>query len=76
MIKLDNMAKTRKKEGKPLPETADMKMWKKEYENMSEEEHHQKLKQLGLSDEDMKEFDEVLEEEKKEKKSESDEDSE
>ncbi len=53
------MRSAKKKEGKPLKETADMKMWKKEYEEMDVEEHHAKLRALGLGEEDMKEFDQV-----------------
>ena len=48
----------RKKEGQPLPETAEMRMWKKEFERMSLKEHDDKLRQLGLDDEDIKEFNE------------------
>ena len=52
----------KKKEGKPLPDTQDMKIWREEFDEMSLEEHHNKLKALGLSDEDVKEFDEDLKE--------------
>jgi hypothetical protein len=48
----------KKKDGRPLPETPDMKIWREEFDEMGLEEHHNKLKALGLSDEDIKEFDE------------------
>lgn len=48
---------TRKKgEGKPLPETADMKMWREEFKEMKIEDHQKVLKNLGLDDEDIEEF--------------------
>ena len=47
----------RKKEGKPLPETADMKIWREEFDQMSSEDHHRVLKNLGLDDEDIDDFD-------------------
>ncbi len=59
--------KAKRKEGKPLPDTPNMKMWREEYEQMSAEEHRAKLAVLGLSDEDFSEFKEVLKEEKKKK---------
>ena len=43
-----------------MPDTQDMKLWREEFEEMSLDEHHTKLKALGLSDEDLKEFDEDL----------------
>ncbi|KKW30888.1 MAG: hypothetical protein UY74_C0030G0026, partial [Candidatus Kaiserbacteria bacterium GW2011_GWC2_52_8b] len=43
----------KKKEGRPLPDTQDMKLWRREFEEMSLDEHHNKLKSLGLSDEDL-----------------------
>ena len=48
----------KRKEGRPLPETADMKLWRKEFDEMSLDEHHNRLKSLGLNEEDLKEFDE------------------
>jgi len=60
--------KAKKKEGKPLTDTPQMKMWREEYESMSEEEHKAKLACLGLGEEDFGEFKEVLGEEKKKKK--------
>jgi len=51
------MAK-RKKEGKPLPETTEMKMWREEFDKLSIDDHNEKLKSLGLDDEDIDEFDE------------------
>ncbi len=62
---VDGMLKRR--EGRPLPDTPAMKMWRKEYEQMSLEEHQAKLRELGLSDEDFNEFKEVLKQEKKRK---------
>jgi len=61
------MKSKRKKEGCPLPETAEMKAWREEYEDMSIEEHKAKLKGLGLGDEDFGEFKEILQKEKKKK---------
>lgn len=55
----------RKKEGHPLPETAEMKAWKKEFEHMSLSEHEEKLRSLGLDDEDLEEFKESLKQTKK-----------
>ena len=49
----------RKKEGRPLPETADMKIWKEEFSQMSLEDHDRVLKNLGLDDEDIAEFNEA-----------------
>lgn len=54
----------KKKEGKPLPETADMKIWKEEFDKMSLEEHDKVLKNLGLDKEDIEEFNEDFAEEK------------
>ena len=39
-----------------MKETADMVMWRKEFENMKTEEHLEKLKALGLDEEDLEEF--------------------
>lgn len=47
--------RTRKKEGHPLPDTPEMKLWRKEYEKMSVEEHKAKLRTLGLSEEEIEE---------------------
>lgn len=58
----------RKKEGKPLPDTPEMKLWRQEYSELSVEEHNARLKMLGLGEEDIKEMQEVLKEEKKGKK--------
>ena len=57
-----------KKEGRPLKENAEMKLWKKDFDQMTIEEHDTKLHQLGLDDEDIEEFNEVFEEETKPKK--------
>ena len=43
-------------EGAKMKETADMLMWRKEFEKMKTEEHLSKLKELGLDDEDLEEF--------------------
>lgn len=47
-----------KKEGKPLKEKAEDKIWKEEFAKMTLDEHNNKLRELGLEDEDLKEFDE------------------
>ena len=49
----------RKKEGRPLPETADMKMWREEFKEMKLEDHDIMLKKLGLDKEDIEEFNEA-----------------
>ncbi|VVC00187.1 Uncharacterised protein [uncultured archaeon] len=46
----------KKSEGRPLPETADMKIWREEFNQMSLEDHDRVLKNLGLDDEDVEEF--------------------
>jgi len=43
-------------EGAKMKETADMVAWKKEFEKMKTEDHKSKLKELGLDDEDLEEF--------------------
>ncbi|MCR4334979.1 MAG: hypothetical protein NUV57_00390 [archaeon] len=50
----------KKKEGKPLPETQDMKIWREEFDQMSIEEHDRILKNLGLDDEDIDDFNETV----------------
>jgi hypothetical protein len=47
------------KEGEHLPDTPDMAAWRKEFEQMKEEDHLRALKELGLSDDDLKEFREM-----------------
>ncbi|PIN85518.1 MAG: hypothetical protein COV47_01720 [Candidatus Diapherotrites archaeon CG11_big_fil_rev_8_21_14_0_20_37_9] len=59
------MLSKKKKEGKPLPDTQDMKIWREEFDAMDITEHNNKLKSLGLDDEDIEEFDAVLETHKK-----------
>jgi hypothetical protein len=54
------------REGKPLPDTEEMKVWRKQYMEMSFEEHKAKLMELGLSEEEIEEFREVWMKEKKE----------
>ncbi len=49
----------KKKEGRPLPETADMKMWHEKFKEMTLEDHDKVLKNLGLDDEDIAEFNEA-----------------
>lgn len=56
-----------KKEGKPLPETEEMKIWKEEYSEMPLEEHHKRLQQLGLGADDLAEFDKAFQGEKRKK---------
>ena len=57
----------RKKEGKPLPDTAEMKVWREEFSKLSPDEHGEKLRSLGLDEEDIEEFNETLKQGKKEK---------
>lgn len=44
-------------EGAKMKETADMVMWRKEFEKMKIDDHKNKLKELGLDDDDLAEFD-------------------
>ncbi|MFH1586724.1 MAG: hypothetical protein ABID38_02615 [Candidatus Diapherotrites archaeon] len=50
----------RKKEGRPLPEKPEDKIWREEFDQMTVEDHNEKLKGLGLEEEDIEEFDEVF----------------
>jgi len=50
----------RKKEGRPLKDTEDMKMWREEFKEMSLEEHDKVLKNLGLDKEDIEDFNETV----------------
>jgi hypothetical protein len=43
-------------EGAKMKETADMVAWKKEFSKMKTEDHLSKLKELGLDDDDLEEF--------------------
>lgn len=43
-------------EGAKMKETADMVAWRKEFEKMKTSDHLDKLKELGLDDEDLNEF--------------------
>ncbi len=43
-------------EGAKMKDTADMVAWRKEFEKMKTEDHKSKLKELGLDDEDLEEF--------------------
>lgn len=56
---------SRKKEGRPLPETEDMKIWREEFNQMSLEDHDKVLKNLGLDEEDIEEFNETVKSGKK-----------
>ncbi|HPM85568.1 MAG: hypothetical protein PHY04_02340 [Candidatus ainarchaeum sp.] len=47
---------TKPPEGAKMKETADMLAWRKEFEKMKTEDHLDKLKELGLDDEDLDEF--------------------
>ena len=49
----------KKAEGKPIPETVDMKMWREEFKEMKIEDHQKVLKSLGLDEEDIEEFKEA-----------------
>ncbi len=60
------MPRIRVREGRPLPETEEMKAWRKQYMEMSFEEHAAKLRELGLSEEEIAEFKEVWLKERKE----------
>ena len=54
--------KLRKPEaGKKMPESADMVAWKKEFDEIPQEEHLAKLKALGLDDDEIEEFKEMEE---------------
>ena len=52
------MRSAKKKEGKPIPVKPEDKIWLEEFKQMTPEDHHKKLEQLGLDDEDLEEFDE------------------
>jgi|GEM_PF-1566547 len=58
----------RLREGRPLEDTEEMKQWRKSYMNLSFEDHEEKLRSLGLDDDDINEFKEVLEKERREAK--------
>lgn len=58
----------RLREGRPLPDTQEMKLWRKSYSSMSFEDHEEKLRSLGLDDNDLAEFKEVWERERRESK--------
>ena len=54
--------KLRKPEaGKKMPKSADMVAWKKEFDEIPQEEHLVKLKALGLDDDEIEEFKEMEE---------------
>lgn len=50
------MPERKKGEGRSLPETADMKIWREEFKEMTLEDHAKVLKNLGLDEEDIEEF--------------------
>ena len=50
----------KKAEGRPLPDTPDMKAWREEFSQMSLEDHDNVLKNLGLDKEDIEEFNETV----------------
>lgn len=52
-------------EGRPLPETEDMKIWREEFNQMTLEDHDRILKNLGLDEEEIKEFNEAAKKGKK-----------
>lgn len=52
-------------EGRPLPDTEDMKIWREEFNQMTLEDHDRILKNLGLDEEDIKEFNEAAKKGKK-----------
>lgn len=58
----------RKKEGHPLPKTAEMNAWEKEFKKITLEEHEEKLRSLGLEAEDLEEFKEFLKQKKPQEK--------
>ena len=43
-----------------MPESADMKIWRDEFNQMSLEEHDKILKNLGLDEEDIEEFNDTV----------------
>jgi hypothetical protein len=47
------------KEGERLPDTPDMLAWRKEFEELDIDAHKQRLKALGLDDEELAEFEEM-----------------
>lgn len=59
--------KVRRNSGHPLPDTREMQAWREEYKQMSLDEHKAKLRELGLGEEEFKEFQEILLKEKKKK---------
>lgn len=46
-------------EGARLRDTADMIAWRKEFEKMKTEDHKNKLRELGLDDDDLEEFEAI-----------------
>ncbi len=49
-------------EGTHIKMTADFEIWKKDFDKMTLKDHENKLKELGLDEEDIKEFDEDFQE--------------
>lgn len=56
---------SRRKEGHPLKDTADMQAWRKEFDKLSLGDHEEKLRSLGLDEEDIEEFKKDVEVKKK-----------
>lgn len=50
----------KKREGKLLPKTPEMVAWEKEFQKMSLEDHEEKLRSLGLAEEDIAEFNDAF----------------
>jgi hypothetical protein len=46
-------------EGAKLPESAEMKAWREEFEGLKTEDHIKKLAALGLDEEELEEFKEM-----------------
>ena len=46
----------KKREGKILEKTPEMVAWEKEFQKLSIEDHDEKLRSLGLAEEDIAEF--------------------
>lgn len=55
----------RRLEGRQLKDTADMQAWRKEFEQLSISDHEEKLRSLGLDDQDIEEFKKDAETKKK-----------
>lgn len=58
----------KKREGHSLPKTPEMVAWEKEFQKMSLEDHDEKLRSLGLAEEDIAEFNDSFKKLKQNKK--------